>query len=76
MSEPTAATLAPAVHAELELSGVLTITEAAAYLKVTRQTVNNLMNRGDLRRFKVGACTRIPAADVLALVGGGPDDAS
>lgn len=49
--------------------GVFTIPEAAEYLKVTRQTVHTLINRGDLRRFKVGRCTRIPAADVYALVG-------
>ncbi len=49
--------------------GVLTIPEAADYLKVTRQTIHTLINRGELRRFKVGRCSRIPAADVLALVG-------
>jgi excisionase family DNA binding protein len=49
--------------------GILTIDEAAEYLKVTRQTVHALINRGELRRFKVGRCSRIPAADVYALVG-------
>lgn len=52
---------------------VLTIAEAAEELRVTRQTIHVLMNRGKLRRFKVGRCTRIPAADVLALIGGGGD---
>ncbi len=47
--------------------------EAANVLGVTRQTVHALINRGQLRRYKVGSCTRIPVADVLALVGGGPD---
>lgn len=49
--------------------------EAAEALGVTRQTVYNLIDRGELRRFKVGRCTRIPTADVLGLVGGegGPD---
>jgi excisionase family DNA binding protein len=42
---------------------------AADALGVTRQTVHNLINRGDLRRFKVGRLTRIPVADVHALVG-------
>jgi excisionase family DNA binding protein len=50
-----------------------TPTEAAHLLGVTRQTVYNLIDRGELRRFKVGRLTRIPVADVLSLVGGGPD---
>lgn len=49
--------------------GVFTVEEVADYLKVTRQTVYALINRGELRRFKVGRCTRIPVADVYALVG-------
>jgi excisionase family DNA binding protein len=48
--------------------------EAATALGVTRQTVYNLIDRGELRRFKVGRCTRIPVADVHALVGGGHVD--
>ena len=60
-----------------QLNGVLTIPETADYLKVTRQTVHALINRGLLRRFKVGSCTRIPTADVLALVGQEvPDEAT
>lgn len=43
--------------------------EAAEVLGVTRQTVHALINRGELRRFKVGRLTRIPRNDVLALVG-------
>jgi excisionase family DNA binding protein len=43
--------------------------EAAAMLSCTRQTVHALINDGQLRRFKVGRLTRIPAADVHALVG-------
>jgi excisionase family DNA binding protein len=43
--------------------------QAADAIGVTRQTIYNLIERGDLRRFKVGRCTRIPAADVHALVG-------
>ncbi len=58
------------------MPSVLTIGETAEYLKVTRQTVHALINRGELRRFKVGRCSRIPAADVLALVGGDDDHAA
>ena len=43
--------------------------DAAEFLGVTRQTVYALIGRGDLRRFKVGRSTRIPASDVHALVG-------
>jgi len=49
--------------------------EAADLLGVTRATIYNLIDRGELRRFKVGRCTRIPTGDILALVGGGPDAA-
>jgi len=45
--------------------------ETATALHVSRQTVYNLIERGELRRFKVGGLTRIPVADVLALIGGG-----
>lgn len=55
----------------MRADGVLTISETAEYLKVTPQTVHALINRGELRRFKVGRSTRIPAADVYGLVGGG-----
>lgn len=55
---------------------IYTIPEAADFLKVTRQTVYNLINRGELRRFKVGRSTRIPAADVHALVGYEPEQAA
>ena len=47
-------------------------TEAAEALGVTRQTIYALIGRRELRRFKVGRCTRIPVSDVLGLVGG-PD---
>jgi excisionase family DNA binding protein len=43
--------------------------EAADLFGCSRQTIHALINRGELRRFKVGRLTRIPAADVHALVG-------
>lgn len=43
--------------------------EAAEALGVTRQTIYALIERNQLRRFKVGRLTRIPADDVHALVG-------
>lgn len=50
--------------------------EAAEALGVTRQTIYALIKAGRLRRFKVGRCARIPAADVYALVGLEPPDAT
>lgn len=44
--------------------------EAAQALGCTRQTVHALINRGELRRYKVGRLTKLNAAEVHALVGG------
>lgn len=62
MSGETPAALSPAAAAEM--------------LGVTRQTIYALIARGQLRRFKVGRLTRIPRADVLALVGGADGSAA
>ena len=43
--------------------------QAAELLGVTRQTIFALLKSGQLRRFKVARCTRIPVADVYGLVG-------
>ena len=48
--------------------------EAAQALGVTRAHIYELINRGQLRRFKLGRRSCIPAADLRALVGDGPDD--
>jgi excisionase family DNA binding protein len=48
--------------------------QAAELLGVTRQTIFALLKTGQLRRFKVGRCTRIPVADVHALVDYQPVD--
>ncbi len=48
-------------------------TEAAEALGVSRQFVYNMMAAGLLRSVKLGRARRIPAAEVYALVGGGPD---
>lgn len=44
-------------------------TEAAQVLGITRASIYNMINRGELRRYKVGRLTRINAAEVHALVG-------
>jgi excisionase family DNA binding protein len=48
--------------------------QAAAELGCSRQTIHALIKRGELRRFKVGRLTKIPAADVHALVGFEPTE--
>jgi excisionase family DNA binding protein len=63
------------MHASEITPLALSPAEAAEVLRVTRQTVYNLIDRGQLRRFKVGRLTRIPTDDVLALIGGATDAA-
>lgn len=45
--------------------------QAADLLGVSRQHIYNLIASGQLRRYHVGRCVRIPTDDVLSLVGGG-----
>lgn len=45
---------------------LLKIPEVAAYLRVTRQTVYNLIASGDLHTVKVGTLQRIRATDLEA----------
>ena len=48
---------------------VLSPAQAAAMLDVSRVTIYALINRGDIRRFKVGRLTKIPRGDLERLVG-------
>ncbi len=57
--------MSAAVHDPIAVSP----SDVAALLNVSRQTVYALIARGELRMFKLGASTRIPLADVRALVG-------
>ncbi len=45
--------------------------EAAAVLGVTRQTIYNLISRGQLTRYKIGRSAKLNADEVRSLVGGG-----
>lgn len=45
--------------------------ELAVAVGVTRQTIHNLIARGELRAVKVGRCTRIPASEARRLAGEG-----
>jgi excisionase family DNA binding protein len=51
----------------LVAEGLFTITETGAFLKVSRATVYNLMDRGELPFVKVGRTRRIPKRAVLQL---------
>ena len=50
------------------LPRLLTITEAAQQLNVSRATVYRLLGERELQRIKVRAHTRIAEADLVALV--------
>ena len=52
------------------LAGLIAVSpsHAANLIGVSRQTIYNLIERGDLRRSKVGRATRIPVADLVALI--------
>jgi excisionase family DNA binding protein len=50
--------------------------EAADVLGCSRQHIYSLIGRGELIRYKVGRSTKLNTAEVLALVGGGGDDAA
>jgi len=47
---------------------LLTPTEAAAALGIGRSKVYELMQTGQLESVRIGACRRIPAAELEALV--------
>ena len=46
-----------------------TIDQAAEIWQCSRPTVYAAINRGEIRKYKIGRLTRIPAADVYALLG-------
>jgi len=41
---------------------------AAEIVGLSRATIYNLIERGELRRSKIGRATRIPVADLVALI--------
>ena len=53
---------------------VLSPAQAAAMLGVSRVTIYALIDRGDIRRYKVGRLTKIPRSDLERLVGIGGGD--
>ena len=51
-----------------ELRPVVTVKEAGDYLRVSKSTINRLLNEGLLRRHKVGSRTLIARSDIKALI--------
>ena len=47
---------------------LLTVQQVAELLALSRSTVYNLMERGDLRYAKIGRSRRIPSAEVDRLI--------
>lgn len=47
---------------------LVTVDEAAHMLRVSRRTVYELINSAQLRRVKLGKCSRIPYDDVRSLI--------
>jgi excisionase family DNA binding protein len=53
--------------AELVSDGLVTVPEAAAFLRLSRSTLYALMERGDLPYVRIGAARRIPKRALVAL---------
>ena len=51
--------------------GLVTTKEAAAFLHLSRSTLYEMMNNGELRYVKLGRSRRIPRKAVIELAAGG-----
>ena len=47
--------------------GLLTVAEAAAFLRLSRSTIYTLMDQGELRFVKIGRSRRVPRRAVVEL---------
>ncbi len=56
---------------ELVADGLLTVPEAASFLRLSRSNLYALMERGELRFVKIGRSRRIPRRAVIALAASG-----
>lgn len=52
------------------MPALITVAETAETLGVCRQTVWNLIKRGELESVKIGRARRVKAASVLSLIDG------
>lgn len=53
--------------ADLVSDGLVTVPEAAAFLRVSRSTIYVLMDRGDLPYVRIGSARRIPKKALVTL---------
>ncbi len=58
-----------------DLPLVLTSDQAAAVLQLTRRTITNMLDRGDLHGFRVGKEWRVSRAELVRFVEGGTVEA-
>lgn len=56
------------ISKEKENSEILTLEEAAKYLKVHKNTIRNLISRGQLRYYKLDNIKRIRKGDIDSLL--------
>ena len=52
-------------------SPIVTVTEAARLLGVSRWTVYRAIERGELESFKLGGCLRLRRAEIERVIHGG-----
>lgn len=50
------------------MNALVSISEVQRLLDVSRATVNRLLDRGELRRIRIGRAVRIPSEDVDAFL--------
>ena len=50
------------------MTNLISIYEAGERLRLSRSTINRMLDRGDMRRVRFGRTVRIPADDVDQLV--------
>lgn len=53
---------------EGQMSDFVSIAEVQRLLKISRSTVNRLIDRGEMRRVHIGRAVRIPSEDIEAFV--------
>ena len=52
----------------MKQQGLMSVKELAAFLKCSRTTVFNMVNRGDIRKIKLGKTVRFEVCDVQELI--------
>ena len=50
------------------MTHLISISEAGGRLRLSRSTINRMLDRGDMRRVRFGRTVRIPVEDVDHLV--------